>query len=268
LGAAVVNAARDEAIVMQPGSSIEIHKGSGITGVVGTKSIFAGNRRLAKDLGIVIENEMDQQARAWESGKTVCFLGWDGILQAMAVFGDKVKSDAGELMSQLKRRGVDVRLVSGDSPVTTKWTASTLGIDNFDSEASPAQKAELVRNLQQRGLVVAMAGDGINDAPALAQADLGIAMGSGTDIAMKAAAVVLMHGSLQKIVDIFDLSQRTMRIVRQNLFWAFFYNAIGISWAVFGVLNPILAACAMLLSSVSVVANSMRLTRSAPKAYS
>ena len=269
LGAAVVNAAREEAIVMQPASSIEIHKGSGISGVVGTRSIFAGNRRLAKDLGIVIEDEVEQQARAWEAqGKTVCLLGWDGIPQAMAVFGDKVRCDAPELISQLKRRGVDVQLVSGDSPVTTKWTASTLGIDNFDSEASPAHKAELVRDLQARGLVVAMAGDGINDAPALAQADLGIAMGSGTDIAMKAAAVVLMHGSLQKIVEIFELSQRTMRIVRQNLFWAFFYNAIGISLAVLGILNPILAACAMLLSSVSVVANSMRLTRTAAKPFS
>jgi heavy metal translocating P-type ATPase len=267
LGVAVLNAAREEAVVVQPGRSIEIHKGSGITGVVGTRSIFAGNRRLAKDLGIVIEDEVEQQARTWESGgKTVCFLGWDGVLQALAVFGDKMRSDAAELISQLKKRGVDVRLVSGDSPVTTKWTSSILGIDNFDSEASPAHKAELVRDLQERGLVVAMAGDGINDAPALAQADLGVAMGSGADIAMKAAAVVLMHGSLQKIVEIFELSQRTMRIVRQNLFWAFFYNAIGISLAICGVLNPILAACAMLLSSVSVVANSMRLTR-APKAF-
>jgi P-type E1-E2 ATPase len=161
----------------------------------------------------------------------------------------------------LKHRGIEVRLISGDAQATTKWTATCLGITSYEAEVLPEEKAEAVRRLQKRNAVVAMIGDGINDAPALAQANLGIAMGSGTDVAMKAAAVVLMNGFLRRTLDVFDLSQKTMRIVRQNLFWAFFYNTIGIALAVAGILNPIMAAIAMLLSSVSVVGNSMRLRR-------
>lgn len=164
-------------------------------------------------------------------------------------------------MAELKRRGIDVRLISGDAPATTRWTASAVGIDSFESEILPDQKADVVRRLQESGAVVAMVGDGINDAPALAQADLGIAMASGTDVATKAAAVTLMNGSLLKVLDVFDLSSQTMRVVRQNLFWAFFYNSLGISLAIAGILNPIMAAAAMLLSSAWVVANSLRLVR-------
>ncbi|HKH99904.1 MAG TPA: HAD-IC family P-type ATPase, partial [Candidatus Sulfotelmatobacter sp.] len=144
---------------------------------------------------------------------------------------------------------------------TTKWIASRLGTDSFEAEVLPEEKAGVVRRRQERGAVVTMVGDGINDAPALAQSDLGIAMGSGTDIAINAAAVVLMNGALGKVLDVFDLSQQTMRVVRQNLFWAFFYNTLGITLAVAGILNPIMAASAMLLSSLSVVGNSMRLAR-------
>ena len=150
---------------------------------------------------------------------------------------------------------------SGGAHATTEWVASCLGITSFQAEVLPEEKTEAVRQLQASGAAVAMVGDGINDAPALAQANLGIAMGSGTDIAMKSAAVVLMNGSLPKIVEVLNLSRKTMRVVRQNLFWAFFYNSVGITLAVAGLLNPIMAAAAMLLSSVSVVGNSMRLAR-------
>ncbi len=242
--------------------AVEIHKGRGITGIVGQKSAFAGNRALISELGIHIEPEAERNARKSESeGKTVVFFGWDGELQGFGVFGDRVKPDAIDLITELKTRGIDLHLVSGDSVATTQWTADAIGVQSFQSEVLPEQKANVVRRLQEHGAVVAMVGDGINDAPALAQADLGIAMGSGTDIAMRAAAVILMDGAIAKVADVFDIASQTMRVVRQNLFWAFFYNSVGISLAVAGILNPIIAAAAMLLSSASVVGNSLRLAR-------
>jgi len=226
--------------------------------------VFAGNRRLANELGVWIEQRFDELACEREQeGKTVAFVGWDGHLQALAVFGDSIKAEAAELAAELRQRGVEVRLVSGDARSTTRFVASSLGIQSYESELVPEEKVRMVQSLQQRGKIVAMVGDGINDAPALAQADLGIAMGSGTDIAMKAASVVLISGGPKKILEVFDIAQKSLRVVRQNLFWAFLYNGLGISLAVTGVLNPILAAVAMLFSSVSVVANTMRLARTA-----
>jgi P-type E1-E2 ATPase len=159
----------------------------------------------------------------------------------------------------MKRRGVRTLVLSGDGEATTRHTAETIGADAFVAEALPARKLEVIRELQGQGKVVAMIGDGVNDAPALAQADLGIALSSGTDIAMKAAPLVLMNRSLQAVDEVFDLAHRTLRVVRQNLFWAFFYNAAGITLAITGVLNPILAAGAMVASSLSVIWNSKRL---------
>src|SRR4051812_34483758 len=246
------------------GAGIEVHKGRGITGFLQRRSVFVGNRRLLGDIGVPLDADLEAQVTTWEAeGKTVSFIGWDGEVQGTAAFGDRLKPEAISFVRQLRDSGIDLRLVSGDSMATTEWTAAQLGIDHFESEVLPEEKAQAVRDLQQRGAVVAMIGDGINDAPALAQADLGIAMGSGTDLAMKAAAVVLMTGSLARIPDVFALAQKTIQIVRQNLFWAFFYNVIGISLAVAGVLNPIMAAFGMLLSSLSVVGNSMRLSRQA-----
>ena len=152
-------------------------------------------------------------------------------------------------------------IVSGDAQATTSRVASLVGADDFIAEALPADKTAVVEQLQQQGQFVAMIGDGINDAPALAAANLGIAVGSGADVAMKAAAIVLMTNSLGKLSDVFDLANKTWRIVRQNLFWAFFYNSLGISLAVAGILNPLMAAGAMLLSSLSVIGNSLRLSR-------
>lgn len=264
LGQAITQHARRVGAKIQDATCIEVHKGRGITATVADRSVFAGNRRLLSELGIHVDDAVEKQSSTWEAeGKTVSFAGWEGEVRTLAVFGDKLKPEAITLVSALKSRGMEVRLVSGDSRATTQWTASSLGIDSFESDILPGQKAEVVRRLQAEGAVVAMVGDGINDAPALAQADLGIAMGTGTDIAMKAASVVLMSRSLLKIPEVCDLSQQTMRVVRQNLFWAFFYNTIGITLAITGILNPIMAACAMLLSSVSVVGNSMRLSRKA-----
>ena len=262
LGRAVVDSARREGLRMHEAAQVEILKGLGITGSVQDVAVFAGNRRLLEKLEVPLPADLDRKARTWEMrGNTVAFLGWEGTARAVAAFGDSLKRDAAPLVSQLKQLGIRVRLISGDAAATTRWIAAKLGIDSSESEVLPEGKVEAVRKSQLGGAVVAMVGDGVNDAPALAQADLGIALGSGTDIAMKASAVVLMNGTLSKINDVLTLSQRTFRIVRQNLFWAFFYNVLGISLAVAGILNPIMAAFAMLLSSLSVVGNSMRLTR-------
>jgi len=262
LGKAAVKYARDQGIQLRDAAGIEIRKGRGITGIVDRKHVFAGNRRLLTELGIALHKPVEQQACSAErEGKTVCFLGWDGELHGIAIFGDRLKPEAMALISELKRRGIEIRLVSGDARSTTRWTAASLGIDHCEFEVLPEDKAEVIRRLQAHGAVVAMIGDGINDAPALAQADLGIAMSSGADVAMQAAAVVLTTGSLRKIIEMLDLSQKAFHIMRQNLFWAFFYNGAGIALAVAGVLNPIMAAGAMLLSSASVVGNSLRVAR-------
>jgi len=264
LGRAVVAFAKTENTVLCEASGIEIAKGRGITGVVRGKQVFAGNRRLVHESEINLSSEIEAQAKRWEAeGKTVSFLGWDGEIHGLGVFGDRIRTDATDLVARLKQKGIAVYLVSGDAKATTRWAASAVGVEHYRSEVLPEQKAEFIQDLQKRGAVVAMVGDGINDAPALAQADLGIAMGSGTDIAMKAASVVLMKNSLAIIPDIFALASKTIRVVRQNLFWAFFYNGLGITLAISGLLNPILAAGAMLLSSASVVVNSTRLSKGA-----
>jgi len=262
LGRALVSFARQDGVSLIDATNLEVFKGKGITGTVRGRQTFVGSRRLAAQLGIDIPPDMQQEAQRWESqGKTIAFFGWDGRFEGLIAFGDRIRSDARELVSHLKAKGVGIYLVSGDSRATTLSVANSIGADHYRSEVLPEEKAEFLRSLQTSGLRVAMAGDGINDAPALAQADLGIAMGSGTDIAMRASAVVLMTSSLDRIPEILDLASKTMRVVRQNLFWAFFYNAIGISLAIAGILNPIMAAGAMLLSSTSVIINSLRLTK-------
>ncbi len=173
--------------------------------------------------------------------------------------GDRVRPEAARLVTQLKSRGIQTTLISGDAPATTAAIASSIGVDSFRAGVLPEGKLDAIRALQATGKTVAMVGDGVNDAPALATAQLGIALGSGADLAMQAAPIVLMTPALDRVLDVFDLSRATLRVVRQNLFWAFFYNAVGITLAMTGILTPILAAGAMVLSSVSVIGNSMRL---------
>ncbi|HRH42975.1 MAG TPA: heavy metal translocating P-type ATPase, partial [Pyrinomonadaceae bacterium] len=239
---------------------IEILKGLGITGKVVGKQIFVGNQKLISDKNINIEKDLEAKAHDWEAvGKTVAYFGIENEIKGIICFGDVVKNDAKEIISELKQRNIKTMIISGDSFATTQYVANLVGAGEFKTDALPIDKTTTISDLQKQNLSVAMIGDGINDAPALAQADLGIAMGSGTDIAMKAADIVLMGNSLEKILTIFDLSQKTFRVVRQNLFWAFFYNTMGMTLAVTGILNPIMAAGAMLLSSLSVIGNSMRL---------
>jgi len=260
LGHAIVRGA--ECTELMPATNVQIHKGKGISGEVDGTIVFAGNRRLLQLWSIDVDAESETQARQWEQqGLTVVFCGRDCRMEGLLALGDRLKPDARDVVRALTERGIRVMIVSGDAEETTARTAKLAGVDEFRAAATPDEKAAFVQMLQLRGLRVGMVGDGINDSPALAQADLGIAFASGTEIAMKSAALVLMGDSLAKVLDAIDLSHRTWRIVRQNLFWAFVYNALGISLAMTGTLNPLLAAGAMLASSACVVWNSRRSAR-------
>jgi len=262
LGRAVVQFARERKMQALDASAIEVRKGEGISGLVGGRRVFVGNRQLMTEAAAGNSAEADARALEWQqAGRTVAFFAWEGAVRGVLAFGDEIKLGAAEMVQSLRARGIQVKLLSGDAWPTTAFVARQIGVDDFTAETSPSAKAAVVEQLQKEGRRVALIGDGVNDAPALAQANLGIALGTGADIAMGAAPVVLVSGLLSKVEDAFRLGASTTRVVRQNLFWAFFYNMVGITLALSGVLTPIFAAAAMLLSSASVVANSMRLTR-------
>jgi P-type E1-E2 ATPase len=262
LGRAVVQYARERHVQAFETEAIEIYKGQGISGLVQGRRLFIGNRQLMSTVAGDMNSDAELLSEQWQQlGRTVAFFAWDGSVRGMLAFGDQIKPGAVEMVERLRARGIHVKLVSGDALLTTAAVAGQIGVDDFTAEALPATKVRIIEELQKAGRRVALIGDGVNDAPALAQADLGIALGTGADIAMSAAPMVLMSGSLAKVEDAFRLAARTGTVVRQNLFWAFFYNIAGIALAITGVLTPIFAAAAMLLSSTSVVANSMRLSR-------
>ncbi len=233
-------------------TGVQTHKGLGITGTIDGAEYFLGNRRL-------VETRTGSLPDLPSDARTVVHYGWNGSLRGRMAFGDRIRPDAAALCAELRRRGIRTVLLSGDARAITEATAAAIGADESIGEATPEQKTATIRGLQQSGKRVAMCGDGVNDAPSLAQADLGIAIGGGADIAMQAAPLVLMSGSLTAVTETLDLAHRTFRIVRQNLFWAFAYNAAGITLAMAGILSPILAAGAMVVSSLSVVGNSRRL---------
>ena len=249
LGRAVVAYAEQRGIEIPAAADIEVRKGLGISGEVGGVRVAIGSSRF-------LQNEATEVG----DGRTAAF--WRvGDRTGALVFGDALRPDAAALVASLRGRGVRTSIVSGDSKETVAWAAKSIGADEYRAEALPGEKADIVREYQCGGRAVAMVGDGVNDAPALAAANLGIALGSGADLAMQAAPVVLMKPSLERVIEVFELAHFTRRVVSQNLFWAFFYNAAGITLAVTGLLNPILAAAAMVLSSLSVIANSSRLNR-------
>ena len=258
LGRAVVRAAEQRGLMLPQANEVEIHKGAGLTGSVYGRRVFVGNRRLAESETFSF-NEPAAVPDWQRDGHTIAYFGWDGAVRGALAFGDRLKADAAATVQALRQRGIRVLLVSGDARAATERVAHAIGVDDFVAAALPADKIAVIERLQQDGQVVAMVGDGVNDAPALAQADLGIAISSGADIAMHSAAVVLLSRALSRVPAVFDLANRTWRVVRQNLFWAFLYNTLGISLAVANVLNPLLAATAMLLSSLSVIGNSLRL---------
>jgi len=239
-------------------TDVAVHKGMGIGGVVNGVRYFLGNRAFT-DTATGGASAGASLPSLRSTAGTLVYFGWDNAVRGALLFGDRIRPEAAGLCAALRQRGIRTILLSGDGRATTQNAAKSIGADEWIAEAAPDRKIEAIRELQQRGLVVAMIGDGVNDAPSLAQADLGIAMGTGADIAIQAAPLILMNRSLGTAIDILDLSRRTFRIVRQNLFWAFAYNIIGISLAMAGRINPILAAAAMVLSSVSVIGNSRRL---------
>jgi heavy metal translocating P-type ATPase len=261
LGRAFMKAAERFGCELQQATEVHNHKGQGMTGRVATKQVFVGNRRLLEGQGACLDANCEARARQAErEGYTVAFFGFDEGVEGLLIFGDRVKAEAHTVIQELRRQGIRTLVVSGDAPETTQTIAQLVGADDFIAGALPDEKTAIIQRLQESGQVVAMIGDGINDAPALASADLGIAMGSGTDMAMRAASIVLMGNGLGKVLECFAIARKAWRVVRQNLFWAFLYNTLGISLAVTGLLNPIMAAGAMLLSSLSVIGNSLRLS--------
>jgi len=247
-----------------PGDAVDVTvaEGMGLAGTVAGHRVLVGNARMLAQAGVAVPDTLQALARQWQGeGLTVAFAAVDGSVAGALAFGDRPRKEALALVAALKARGIRTVLLSGDAQATTAHMGALLGVDECLGEVPPAEKAEAVRRLQAQGAVVAMVGDGINDAPALAAADLGIAMGSGSDLAMHAAPIVLLSDALLRIDDTFTLARLAHRVIRQNLFWAFFYNGAGIALAMTGVLNPILAAAAMVLSSLSVIGNSLRLSR-------
>jgi Cu+-exporting ATPase len=229
------------------------------------KRIGVGNAALMRDLGASSEALQERAESLRKEGQTVMLVASDGRFAGLIAVADPIKASTLEAIQQLKQEGIRVVMVTGDNRTTAAAVAQKLGID-FEADVSPDKKAEVVKKLQSQGRIVAMAGDGVNDAPALAQAHVGIAMGTGTDVAMETGGITLVKGDLRGIVKARQLSQRTMSNIRQNLFFAFFYNALGVPLAA-GVLyplvglllNPMIAAAAMSFSSVSVIGNSLRL---------
>ena len=266
LAAAIVDGAVERGAALSNAESFESITGKGVRGRVEGRLVALGNLRLLEDLRL---SPGDAAARADElrrDGQTVMFVAIDGVLAGLIGVADPIKDTTPEAIAQLHREGLRIVMLSGDSRTTAETVARKLGIDDVMPEVLPDQKAAMVKRLQEEGHIVAMAGDGINDAPALAQAHVGIAMGTGTDVAMESAGVTLVKGDLRGIARARRLSRATMSNIRQNLFFAFVYNALGVPIAA-GVLypwlglllSPMIAAAAMSFSSVSVIANALRL---------
>jgi Cu+-exporting ATPase len=259
---AIARAARDQLGSLDPVEAFNNREGLGVEGVVDGHAIVAGRPELLADWALYLSPELEAaKAEGERNGRTAIAAGWDGGLQALFVVADAVKPTSAEAVARLKELGLRPVLLTGDNEATARAVAAEVGIDEVIAEVLPSDKAEVVKRLQAEGRVVAMAGDGVNDAPALAQADLGLSIGTGTDVAIDASDLTLMSGDLVAAGDAIRLSRATLRTIKQNLAWAFGYNVAAIPLAAAGLLNPIIAAAAMALSSVSVVANALRLRR-------
>lgn len=272
LGEAIVRKAQEKGIELRDAEDFRAVVGGGVKAVVkadnSSFNVFIGNQRLMEDEGIETSEFVKEVERLSSEAKTPVFVSIDGRVNGVLGIADTVKNGSIEAVRDLKEMGIEVVMLTGDHKKTANAVAERVGIERVFSEVLPEQKVEVVRSLKKEGLITAMIGDGINDAPALTEADLGIAIGTGTDIAMEASDITLIKDDLRVATEAIKLSRQTMRTIKQNLFWAFFYNVIGIPIAAgllypFGgpLLNPMIAAGAMAFSSVSVVSNSLRLRK-------
>jgi len=266
LAEAIIAGAKERKIPIGKSAKFEAVTGMGVKGVVSGKKVALGNARMMRDIGLDPKTHADSADALRNEGKTAMFVAIGGKLAGIVAVADPIKETTPSALDTLRDEGLHIVMVTGDNARTAKAIARTLGIDDVRADVLPDQKANIVKELQSKGAKVAMAGDGVNDAPALAQADVGIAMGTGADVAIESAGITLLRGDLNGIVRARRLSEATMRNIKQNLFFAFAYNAVGVPIAagilypVFGLLlSPMIAAAAMSLSSVSVIGNALRL---------
>jgi len=257
LAAAILQAASAAGLQLLPARQFLAGAGEGVQAVVNGQSLWLGNRALASRflpaLSAVAERQLQQLEAA---GNTVMLLGQGAFVLGLLAVADRVRPEARQVVEALKRRGIRVVMLSGDNRSTAGSIAALVGIREVIAEVLPADKAATIRSLQQAGQVVAMVGDGVNDAPALASADIGISIGSGSDVAKEAGDLLLLGNDLRAVITAIGLSRATMRKIRQNLLWAFLYNSLGVPIAALGWLNPMIAGAAMALSSLSVIINS------------
>ena len=268
LAAAIVKGAEERGVKLAETREFRSITGKGVVGSVDGKSIALGNAKLLEELNIKADELWGQSEELRKEGQTVMYVVVDGAIAGLLGVADPVKQSTPEAIGLLHEDGIKIVMLTGDNRTTAEAVAKRLGIDQIQAEVLPEQKVEVVKRFQTEGRMVAMAGDGVNDAPALAQAHVGIAMGTGTDVAMESAGVTLIKGDLRGIAKARRLSRGTMRNIRQNLFFAFIYNVLGIPIAAgvlypfFGVLlSPVIASVAMTFSSVSVISNALRLNR-------
>jgi Cu+-exporting ATPase len=258
---AIVGSAKSKKINLVEPEAFNSVTGFGLTGVVNGKSVIIGRRNLLEDYSVKFPKISEHESEYAEQGQTEIYVGIEGNLAGIVSIEDQLKPTSKEAVELLKKMKIRTVMLTGDNKSTAQTISERVGLDEFHAEILPNQKADIVTQLQSKSEFVAMVGDGINDAPALAQANVGIAIGTGTDVAIETAQITLVKGDLRNVAKAINLSKKTLAAIKQNLFWAFFYNIILIPLAAAGLLNPMIAALAMSLSSVSVVSNSLRLKR-------
>jgi Cu+-exporting ATPase len=268
LAQAIVDGAKEKEINLNEINSFESITGKGVKGQIKETNVAVGNKVLMSDLGISFESSIELADTFRSEGETIMFVGIDGEFAGLIGVADPIKESTPSAIRKLHAEGIKIVMLTGDSKTTANAVAKKLKIDEVIAEVLPQDKVDIITSFQNKGDIVAMAGDGINDAPALAKAHVGIAMGTGTDVAMESAGVTLVKGDLLGIAKARKISRTTMNNIKQNLFFAFFYNAVGIPIAggilypTFGLLlSPMIAAAAMSLSSVSVIGNALRLKK-------